>query len=226
MIPKAQLLVLANEEALAPTTIEKDYALGWILYGVSRHPEASKWVFKGGTCLKKCFFNTYRFSEDLDFTVPLELPYNHSAILKVLREVAEWTEAASGITFPRDDLTLEEYKNLRGKISFQGKASFVGPLQMNRHSQQRVKFDLTQDEIIADTPQLREINHPYNDAMAPTPEVLCYSVNEILAEKSRALYERQGRARDVYDVVHLSRAFRESVDRSLSMKVGQYSTGN
>ncbi len=33
--------------------------------GPSRRP----WVFKGGTCLKKCYIETYRFSEDLDFTV-------------------------------------------------------------------------------------------------------------------------------------------------------------
>ena len=26
-------------------------------------------VFKGGTSLKKCYLETYRFSEDLDFTV-------------------------------------------------------------------------------------------------------------------------------------------------------------
>jgi predicted nucleotidyltransferase component of viral defense system len=26
-------------------------------------------MFKDGTYLKKCFFETYRFSEDLDFTI-------------------------------------------------------------------------------------------------------------------------------------------------------------
>jgi predicted nucleotidyltransferase component of viral defense system len=25
-------------------------------------------IFKGGTCLRKCYFPNYRFSEDLDFT--------------------------------------------------------------------------------------------------------------------------------------------------------------
>lgn len=30
---------------------------------------AKSWIFKGGTCLKKCFFETYRFFEDLDFTL-------------------------------------------------------------------------------------------------------------------------------------------------------------
>lgn len=37
-------------------------------------------------------------------------------------------------------------------------------------------------------------------------------MNEILAEKTRAIYERQGRARDIYDIVNISRNFREHVD--------------
>lgn len=38
--------------------------------GIGEHAATrDTWVFKGGTCLKKCFFETYRFSEDLDFTV-------------------------------------------------------------------------------------------------------------------------------------------------------------
>jgi predicted nucleotidyltransferase component of viral defense system len=41
-----------------------------MLAGIYAHDElADGWIFKGGTCLKKCFFETYRFSEDLDFTL-------------------------------------------------------------------------------------------------------------------------------------------------------------
>jgi len=41
-----------------------------MLAGIYAHEElAESWIFKGGTCLKKCFFETYRFSEDLDFTL-------------------------------------------------------------------------------------------------------------------------------------------------------------
>ena len=59
---------------------------------------------------------------------------------------------------------------------------------------------------------MREIFHRYTDAPNPPGKVRCYSVNEILAEKTRAIYERQGRARDIYDVVNISRSFREHVD--------------
>ena len=38
------------------------------------------------------------------------------------------------------------------------------------------------------------------------------TVNEILAEKTRALYERQGRARDVDDVVNISRNHAEDIN--------------
>ena len=56
----------------------------------------------GGTCLKKCFFNTYRFSEDLDFTVPIGEPYEVDAILGTPRDLARWAEAEVGIAFPDD----------------------------------------------------------------------------------------------------------------------------
>ena len=50
--------------------IEKDYILSWILKGIAQHEQLSKViVFKGGTVLKKIYFEDYRFSEDLDFTL-------------------------------------------------------------------------------------------------------------------------------------------------------------
>ncbi len=70
MIQKPEILAVSNEKSLRPDVVEKDYILGWLLAGISAHSLLSEtWVFKGGTCLKKCYFDTYRFSEDLDFTL-------------------------------------------------------------------------------------------------------------------------------------------------------------
>jgi predicted nucleotidyltransferase component of viral defense system len=64
MIGKREILDTAVRTGLNPSVVEKDYALGWALAGIFAHPEiAGSWVFKGGTCLKKCYFETYRFSE-------------------------------------------------------------------------------------------------------------------------------------------------------------------
>lgn len=101
MIPKAQILELAKHHDLLPTTIEKDYVIGWFLRSISLHPIISKWIFKGGTCLKKCYFETYRFSEDLDFTVSPEISISVDSITTNLDEVASWIESNTGLSFPR-----------------------------------------------------------------------------------------------------------------------------
>src|SRR5262245_31694582 len=70
MIDKREILAISEQTSLSPHVVEKDYVLGWMLAGIYGHEDlAENWVFKGGTCLKKCFFETYRFSEDLDFTL-------------------------------------------------------------------------------------------------------------------------------------------------------------
>lgn len=70
MIDRREILAIAAQTSLTPHVVEKDYVLGWLLAGIFAHEElAESWIFKGGTCLKKCFFETYRFSEDLDFTL-------------------------------------------------------------------------------------------------------------------------------------------------------------
>ena len=70
MIAKQELMQLRGEWQLDVGVIEKDYVLGWVLAAIAAEPAlADRWIFKGGTCLRKCYYETYRFSEDLDFTV-------------------------------------------------------------------------------------------------------------------------------------------------------------
>ena len=70
MIDRLEILEFSREVGLAPEIVERDYVLGWILGAIFSHEALlAEWLFKGGTCLKKCYFETYRFSEDLDFTL-------------------------------------------------------------------------------------------------------------------------------------------------------------
>ena len=62
MIDKSEIMEFSWEFGLRANVVEKDYVLGWVLAGIFNHSEIGvPWVFKGGTCLKKCFFETYRF---------------------------------------------------------------------------------------------------------------------------------------------------------------------
>ncbi|MFB3906554.1 MAG: nucleotidyl transferase AbiEii/AbiGii toxin family protein [Acidobacteriota bacterium] len=70
MIDRREVIANAATLGLRPDVVEKDYVLAWLLAGIFGHAALrDKWVFKGGTCLKKCYFETYRFSEGLDFTL-------------------------------------------------------------------------------------------------------------------------------------------------------------
>src|SRR4030042_4361189 len=69
MITKAELHRVADREGLRFDQSEKNYIILWILSGLT-HSEAMErgWVFKGGTCLRHCYYDGYRFSEDIDFS--------------------------------------------------------------------------------------------------------------------------------------------------------------
>ncbi len=212
MITRAELSAVGEFHQLPITTVQKDYVLGWILSSIAAHPTASEWSFKGGTCLKKCYFDTYRFSEDLDFTLPAAHAVSVAYLERHLETLLKWVENRCGLVFPRRDWKIEEYLNPRGKAAYMVKVSYAGPHPQPERSLQRIKFDLTQDELLVDMPDLRLLHHGYSDAQNPSPRIRCYSINEILAEKTRALTQRKGRARDVYDLVNISRNFRDQAD--------------
>lgn len=129
MIDRREILAFANELSLRPSIVEKDYVLGWLLAAISHHEAISKhWVFKGGTCLKKCYFETYRFSEDLDFTLLDSSHINQDFLLAVFNEISAWIYEKSGIELPSENLQFEVYENPRGKLSAQGKVSYRGPI--------------------------------------------------------------------------------------------------
>ena len=204
MIDRREILDIASQTSLNPHVIEKDYVLGWILAGIYAHEElAERWIFKGGTCLKKCFFETYRFSEDLDFTLRDAAHLDEAFLKRVFAEVGAWVYEETGIEVPVDGEEFELFTNPRGNLSCQGKLSYKGPVSPTRPLP-RIKLDLTADERVVLPPAIAEIFHPYSDAPEEGIEVLAYDYVEAFAEKFRALGERT-RPRDLYDVVNLYR---------------------
>lgn len=200
MITKQEVMRFAKLHELSANTIEKDYILNWILFGISNTSELKdSWIFKGGTCLKKCYFKEYRFSEDLDFTLKEESHLNASFLLEIFKKISQWVYDESGIELPIERLKFEEYNNPRGKLSVQGTIPYIGPMQ-RRSSISTIKLDLSNDELIVNNPVENQIYHPYSDKDSVTFKT--YSIEEIFSEKLRALVERL-RPRDLYDVIHI-----------------------
>lgn len=194
----------SREFGLVPNVIEKDYMLGWLLAGISHHAELSaSWAFKGGTCLKKCYFETYRFSEDLDFTLTEAGHQDKDFLVNAFKEIAGWLYDTSGIEVPRELIRFDVYKNPNGKTSVQGRIAYKGPLRPGGDPP-RIKLDLTEDEVLVSDIVSREVSHPYSDTPEGGIHISSYCFEEVFAEKIRALGERL-RPRDLYDVVHLYR---------------------
>jgi len=218
MINKQDILDRAAEWQLRPEVVEKDYVLGWLLAAVSSHLELqSLWIFKGGTCIKKTYFETYRFSEDLDFTLLPEATYSEVGILVQLQNIVRLAAEMSGIEFPVDHVRVLSRRNKAGQPTFQGRVYYRGPLQRTP-TYAAVIFDITNQERIVATPVRRTIFHPYTDDLPSELAVQCYALEELLAEKTRALYERT-RPRDLYDVVYLLENCLDAIDLSATRDI-------
>ena len=203
MIEKNEVLQLASSLSLSPDTVEKDYVLGWILSGIDKHRALhEQWLFKGGTSLKKCFFETFRFSEDLDFTVTDQAHMNIEFLRATFNEVADQVSEETGIEFSKEMFKFKLIPKEK-RFSAQGQIHYNGPLR-RRQGVATIKLDLTTDEVVVLKPERKKVHHQYSDNPTNGIWATCYAFEEVVAEKVRALAQR-ARPRDVYDVVHFFR---------------------
>jgi hypothetical protein len=196
MIDRTEILAVATDLSLSADVVEKDYVLGWLLAGIYAHPELGPtWIFKGGTCLKKCYFETYRFSEDLDFTVTAEAQLDADGLARCLGEVSAWIYERTGIELPADQIRLEVYRNKRQGLSCEGRLYYNGPLR-RVSSLPRIKLDLTADEVLVLPPVERPVIHLYSDLPEGSTAISPKAGSSRAAMPMRkCLLRRRGRSR-------------------------------
>jgi predicted nucleotidyltransferase component of viral defense system len=200
VISRADIVGRVQEWGLAEHVVEKDYILGWVLWGIGSDATlGDSWIFKGGTCLKKCYVETYRFSEDLDFTITPGGPLSPDEVLPLLRGVLQRVGEESGIDFTVGEPRLRIRPS---GTAAEGRIYYRGP--RNTPGATSVKLDLSADETVIRSTTPRTIAHPYPDALPATGTARCYAFEEVFAEKLRAMAQR-GRPRDLYDIVNLFR---------------------
>ncbi|MBC8554314.1 MAG: nucleotidyl transferase AbiEii/AbiGii toxin family protein [Candidatus Brocadiales bacterium] len=200
MISHQEIKNLVIEWGLREAIIEKDYVIGWLLWGLGSDSDLkNSWAFKGGTSLKKCYVETWRFSEDLDFTVLPDGPASPDVLEPIIKRVLDKVHDESGIDF---SVAKPKFKYFDRHNSTQGSVYYRGP--RNAPSASRIKLDISGIEKVARPTVLRTISHSYSDTLPDSSQVRCYAFEEVFAEKLRAMGER-GRPRDLYDIVLLSR---------------------
>jgi predicted nucleotidyltransferase component of viral defense system len=205
MIDRSEIITLAGELGLQPRVVEKDYVLGWVLAGIAQDAELARaWLFKGGTCLKKCYFETYRFSEDLDFTITVPGHLDRDFLMARFTAMAAWLYEQTGIELPAELLRFNVWDLESGGRAGEGRLSYRGPIAPRGGDLPRIKLDLTADEHVVLPSVIRAVTHPYSDVPAEGIAARCYAFEEVFGEKIRALSPR-ARPRDLYDVVNLFR---------------------
>ncbi len=215
MIDRAELQRRASREGIPLEILERDYVLSWVLWGLFRGRELQKrLIFKGGTCLKKVYFPNFRFSVDLDFTLPK--PLSPSSLLEHLQDGMLSAEAASGLSLTAAPLRIETVDDTYGQETYRVRLYYRGPVR-ERGSPVAIILDLNRSERLVFPVQTRPLLHDYSDSeVFGTVQATVYTLEEILAEKVRALYAQRAYAisKDLFDL-HWLLAHGVQVSRAL-----------
>lgn len=207
MIPlQKDLQQRARKAGLPLDTVAKDYVIGHLLAAISRQPElGSALVFKGGTALKKLYFGEYRFSEDLDYTA-VKAP-SGKVLEAALRDAVD--EGVRTLSERGPFTAVLEREDHRDPHPG-GQESFKVRMQLpwQREPLCSIKVEITSDEPVILPAPRRPLLHGYDDGLRA--DVLVYALEEIVAEKLRALLQSEARrvkrgwtrprARDFYDL--------------------------
>ena len=184
-----ELRRMAKSTGFDLATLEKDYALTWLLSGIYSHDSrlAGVLIFKGGTAIRKVYFAEWRLSEDLDFTIlkktpPGKVRKHFENTFSVLRE-------KSSIEYSFNAFTSGTYTILAD-------VQFLGPLGFKN----KIAHDISLREKLVEEPVWKKVKPEYEDV--PEFRIQVYSLNEILIEKIRSIMQRV-KARDYYDVWRL-----------------------
>ncbi len=210
-----------------PLLVKRDVILHAILqelYGEERFH--GRYLFKGGTCLIKCYLSYYRFSVDLDFTFPLRNRLSRSERRKLISSEVRWL--SEKLSYIAEELGLnfrpfEGNSYDRNFVHFEGNENRkIVFFHLFMPTGEVVKIEVNffepvlfeEKEVLAKTllegVKLEDEEKAYffeELERYSTLSVTAYSPEEILAEKIRAILTRRiQKLRDFYDVFMLHKA--------------------
>lgn len=224
MLLKTKLQNYKNSTGAKWEIIEQDYVLSWILAGIASSPDLREnLAFKGGTCLRKCYFGDYRFSQDVDLSVIGQHEKLERTLESNIEKACELSESLvqdQGESFYLQCFPYKEKQpHPEGQQAFLVQAKFP----WHRDFLTKVYIEVSFNEKVILQPVQRAIIHPYDDAFDFNLQV--YGIDEIIAEKIRALlqfskklHERgwgRSRVRDYYDLWSILKHYAKEITPSI-----------
>jgi len=199
--------------------LERDYLLSWILAAIGQVGSLRDvLVFKGGSALKKCWFGDYRFSEDLDFSGTEGVPTGKAmedAVQEACRAAARLLDEYAPV-----EIVCERYTERDPHPGGQEAFSVRARLPWQRDAHTRVMVEVSVDEKVLKPTPRRAVIHGYGEPL--DAQVRVYTLEEIVAEKLRAILQHVGkleergwsrsRARDYYDLWRVLGTYKSRMD--------------
>jgi predicted nucleotidyltransferase component of viral defense system len=99
MITLGRITQQADADGVDADTVERDYVLTHVMASLSHHPDSDMFQFKGGTLLRLCYFNEYRYSADIDLNLDPDTDVNSA--VGVLGEILDATALKLPAAFVR-----------------------------------------------------------------------------------------------------------------------------
>jgi len=204
-----------------PSLIEKDVMIHRILKKIYSSPHfAENYLFKGGSCLVKCYFGYYRFSVDLDFTWrdqdtwaemgEKELRRNLLEEIRNFGSILERVSKEIDSEFRNDqkDSRYFEFGGGGRMVTFKlWKNTELIKIQVNFIDEILFPCKSVVAKTLLDDAKVSETEKAYFEEFLEfykPIQVIAYDEREILCEKVRAILTRRSqKLRDFYDLFML-----------------------
>lgn len=205
MITKNEIEAKAIEFEIPPTSVEKDYVFGWLIFGIFTVSELKDQIFlKGGNALRKGYLNNTRYSGDLDFGIPRDI--RDESLLEEMNKVCAFIQENAGVVFVCENNKVEEkftaieaptpdLKVYEVSLYFK---DFYGNAD---HIKLKVTMDVTRFDKVQLPIQNVKLIHPYSDSDQLECSIRCMKLEEIIATKLKCLMQRQ-HAPDLFDYAY------------------------
>lgn len=205
MIQSREIREKARTSGVPESTIERDYVQNWLLS--SMYALKMNVVLKGGTGIRKAYIPDYRFSDDLDFTLLQDT--DKEVFEGLVAEAVKTSKEETGVDFDEKVVIDENVNGYECIVYFR--------LLRQTGSPTRIKLDVTRHnkEKMVLAPEKKKIIHPYSDDC--TSVIVVYHLEELMAEKLRAIFERT-RPRDLYDLWYIKDRLNDETVKILSEK--------
>jgi predicted nucleotidyltransferase component of viral defense system len=193
MLTQQNVQRYAHQSGLRDMMIaEKEVILTYALQLFAERGVLDKLAFKGGTCLRKMHLGSQgRFSTDLDFTAIEE----HNPEDLILEMMVAFEKAFHGVTFELEN----EYYETQDGLSWGINPTYKHDWNPGGDSEIKMQISFRETPTMP-VKTLEQCDQSYFSNLEFRPvEITCLALEEMIAEKIRACYQRD-KARDIYDL--------------------------